>query len=229
MEIIDKKHHNDVEKIVMCILFLHEHIGKAFTARQISDGIWDRYIFPEDKTIESIRGEVSSVISMHVGNPGNKQYTRKYPLQILQHNTSPFTFEYHPEADNTTLQTLYKMFPTESKENSDDEPVVEKKTNMQLQLALSDFSCEEVIIPNIDHSNLNISNDISPILDDSFTDEPSDDANFEEESVLVQDVKALDSFDFTLSYESNLKHWIQTSKDKEKTLKKILQIMADNV
>lgn len=231
MEIIEKKHHNDVEKIVMVILFLYEHVGKAFTSRQIADGIWDRYIFPEGKTIDSIRGEVSSVISMHLNKPGNKHYNRKYPLQILEHSTHPLTFEYHPEADVTSLQSLYEMFETKTVEapEVDESEVDEKKSNIQLKLDLNDYACEKIIVPNIDYSHHINPNDINVILEDSFIDESTECPVVSEESALVLDVMALDKFDFTLSYESNLIHWIQTSKDKEKTFKRILQIVADNV
>jgi len=208
MEVIKKIHHNDIERIVMVIKFLRKNIGNSFNRKQIGDGLWEMYIFPEGKTIHQIYQEVSSVISMHMGNPGNKEYTRKYPLKILQHNTHPLTWEYLVDSDVISLQPIPNKISVD-----------EKVQNLQLKLDIECFTCEE--IPKID-TNVTLSNEIIDVFEDSFKQEQE-----QEQAILLEDIKASDIISKTNDKEAFLIHWLDTTDDKPGAISQIIKIIAE--
>jgi hypothetical protein len=146
--------------------------------------------------------EVSDKISVHV-NKYNR-YTQTVPLQIEEHNTFPFTYQYLDVAKNTTLQNI-EVTPKVFK------PTVEVSISPQLQFeGLMDY--EEVVAEE------NVVEEVVVAVGDAVEDVP--------EATLLEDIKASDIISKTNDSEAYLIHWLDTTDDLHGTMSRIIKIMA---
>ena len=185
------------DKLTLILEFLKANQENRYTRRQIGQYLWDNYSYCEYKTFDQILREVSDKISVHV-NKYNR-YTQTVPLQIEEHNTFPFTYQYLDVAKNTTLQNI-EVTPKVFK------PTVEVSISPQLQFeGLMDY--EE-----------NVVEEVVVAVGDAVEDAP--------EATLLEDIKASDIISKTNDSEASLIHWLDTTDDLHGTMSRIIKIMA---
>ena len=190
------------DKLTLILEFLKANQENRYTRRQIGQYLWDNYSYCEFKTFDQILREVSDKISVHV-NKYNR-YTQTVPLQIEEHNTFPFTYQYLDVAKNTTLQNI-EVTPKVFK------PTVEVSISPQLQFeGLMDY--EEVVAEE------NVVEEVVVAVDDAVEDAP--------EATLIEDIKASDIISKTNDSEASLINWLNTTDDLHGTMSKIIKIMA---
>jgi hypothetical protein len=190
------------DKLTLILEFLKANQENRYTRRQIGQYLWDNYSYCEYKTFDQILREVSDKISVHV-NKYNR-YTQTVPLQIEEHNTFPFTYQYLDVAKNTTLQNI-EVTPKVFK------PTVEVSISPQLQFeGLMDY--EEVVAEE------NVVEEVVVAVGDAVEDVP--------EATLLEDIKASDIISKTNDSEAYLIHWLDTTDDLHGTMSRIIKIMA---
>ena len=190
------------DKLTLILEFLKANQENRYTRRQIGQYLWDNYSYCEYKTFDQILREVSDKISVHV-NKYNR-YTQTVPLQIEEHNTFPFTYQYLDVAKNTTLQNI-EVTPKVFK------PTVEVSISPQLQFeGLMDY--EEVVVEE------NVVEEVVVAVGDAVEDAP--------EATLLEDIKASDIISKTNDSEASLIHWLDTTDDLHGTMSRIIKIMA---
>jgi hypothetical protein len=190
------------DKLTLILEFLKANQENRYTRRQIGQYLWDNYSYCEYKTFDQILREVSDKISVHV-NKYNR-YTQTVPLQIEEHNTFPFTYQYLDVAKNTTLQNI-EVTPKVFK------PTVEASISPQLQFeGLMDY--EEVVAEE------NVVEEVVVAVGDAVEDAP--------EATLLEDIKASDIISKTNDSEAYLIHWLDTTDDLHGTMSRIIKIMA---
>jgi hypothetical protein len=190
------------DKLTLILEFLKANQENRYTRRQIGQYLWDNYSYCEYKTFDQILREVSDKISVHV-NKYNR-YTQTVPLQIEEHNTFPFTYQYLDVAKNTTLQNI-EVTPKVFK------PTVEVSISPQLQFeGLMDY--EEVVAEE------NVVEEVVVAVGDAVEDAP--------EATLLEDIKASDIISKTNDSEAYLIHWLDTTDDLHGTMSRIIKIMA---
>lgn len=191
------------DKLTLILEFLKANQENRYTRRQIGQYLWDNYSYCEYKTFDQILREVSDKISVHV-NKYNR-YTQTVPLQIEEHNTFPFTYQYLDVAKNTTLQNI-EVTPKVFK------PTVEVSISPQLQFeGLMDY--EEVVV-----AEENVVEEVVVAIGDAVEDAL--------EATLLEDIKASDIISKTNDSESSLIHWLDTTDDLHGTMSRIIKIMA---
>jgi len=185
------------DKLTLILEFLKANQENRYTRRQIGQYLWDNYSYCEFKTFDQILREVSDKISVHV-NKYNR-YTQTVPLQIEEHNTFPFTYQYLDVSKNTTLQNI-EVTPKVFK------PTVEVSISPQLQFeGLMDYEenvVEEVVVA------------LNDVVEDAT------------EATLLEDIKASDIISKTNDSEASLIHWLDTTDDVHGAMSKIIKIMA---
>jgi len=92
--------------------FLKENSNHAYTRRQIAEHLWANYSFCEFKTFDQLNREVSDKLTVHV-NKSNR-YTQTVPLQVTEHNTSPYSYQYCGELQDTKLENFQLSFDLEN-------------------------------------------------------------------------------------------------------------------
>lgn len=188
------------DKLTLILQFLKENKDHRYTRRQIAQYLWDNYSYCEFKTFDQILREVSDKISVHVNK--NNRYTQTVPLQIEEHNTFPFTYQYLDVAKDTTLHNIEitpKVFKVEVKEN----------INPQLHFeGLMDY--EEVVI-----QEKNVEPIVQHIVEHTV------------EATLLEDLKACDFVSKTNDNKATLIHWLNTTDDRPKAISEIIKILAD--
>jgi hypothetical protein len=190
------------DKLTLILEFLKANQENRYTRRQIGQYLWDNYSYCEYKTFDQILREVSDKISVHV-NKYNR-YTQTVPLQIEEHNTFPFTYQYLDVAKNTTLQNI-EVTPKVFK------PTVEVSISPQLQFeGLMDY--EEVVAEE------NVVEEVVVAIGDAVEDAL--------EATLLEDIKASDIISKTNDSEASLIHWLDTTDDLHGTMSRIIKIMA---
>jgi hypothetical protein len=195
------------DKLTLILEFLKANQENRYTRRQIGQYLWDNYSYCEFKTFDQILREVSDKISVHV-NKYNR-YTQTVPLQIEEHNTFPFTYQYLDVAKNTTLQNI-EVTPKVFK------PTVEVSISPQLQFeGLMDY--EEVVVAE-ENVVEEVVEEVVVAVGDAVEDAP--------EATLLEDIKASDIISKTNDSEVSLIHWLNTTDDLHGTMSKIIKIMA---
>ena len=194
------------DKLTLILEFLKANQENRYTRRQIGQYLWDNYSYCEFKTFDQILREVSDKISVHV-NKYNR-YTQTVPLQIEEHNTFPFTYQYLDVAKNTTLQNI-EVTPKVFK------PTVEVSISPQLQFeGLMDY--EEVVVAEENVVEEVVEEVVA--VGDAVEDAP--------EATLLEDIKASDIISKTNDSEASLINWLDTTDDLHGTMSKIIKIMA---
>ena len=194
------------DKLTLILEFLKANQENRYTRRQIGQYLWDNYSYCEFKTFDQILREVSDKISVHV-NKYNR-YTQTVPLQIEEHNTFPFTYQYLDVAKNTTLQNI-EVTPKVFK------PKVEVSISPQLQFeGLMDY--EEVVVAEENVVEEVVEEVVA--VGDAVEDAP--------EATLLEDIKASDIISKTNDSEASLINWLDTTDDLHGTMSKIIKIMA---
>jgi hypothetical protein len=100
------------DKLTLILNFLKENSSHAYTRRQIAEHLWANYSFCEFKTFDQLNREVSDKLSVHVNKLG--RYTQSVPLQVVEHNTSPYTYQYCGELEDTKLENYQISFDYEN-------------------------------------------------------------------------------------------------------------------
>ena len=106
------------KKITMVLDFLKTYKDNAYTRRQIAEYLWANYSYPEYKTLNQLIGEVGEKLYIHVNNKDTE------PVQIVQYNTRPYTYQFVGALHNTKLENYQTVLEFE------DEP---KVSNIQVQ------------------------------------------------------------------------------------------------
>ena len=196
------------DKFTYVIEFLKENRDNAYTRRKLAQYLWDNYSYCEFKTFDEILGEVSDIITKHVNKSG--RYKQIVPLQIIEHQTHPLTYQYMDVTENTVLREF----------NSQPDNFVEISTNKNAQLSLEELmdkvgnimSPEKSIETFIDKQTEEI---VEPPMQESI-----------DESVLLEDLKACEKVFGKQNFKSSLIYWIITSENKQQTLAEIQEIVA---
>ena len=81
--------------------FLKSNYEKAYTSRQIAQYFWDHYTYCEFKTFDQVYREVNGQLAKHKNKSGIYSQTRV--LQITEHQTVPYSYQYKDVTENTTL------------------------------------------------------------------------------------------------------------------------------
>ena len=100
------------DKLTLILNFLKENSNHAYTRRQIAEHLWANYSFCEFKTFDQLNREVSDKLTVHV-NKSNR-YTQTVPLQVTEHNTSPYSYQYCGELQDTKLENFQLSFDLEN-------------------------------------------------------------------------------------------------------------------
>jgi len=100
------------DKLTLILNFLKENSNHAYTRRQIAEHLWANYSFCEFKTFDQLNREVSDKLTVHV-NKSNR-YTQIVPLQVTEHNTSPYSYQYCGELQDTKLENFQLSFDLEN-------------------------------------------------------------------------------------------------------------------
>jgi hypothetical protein len=87
----------------MVLDFLKTYKDNAYTRRQIAEYLWANYSYPEYKTLNQLIGEVGEKLYIHVNNKDTE------PVQIVQYNTRPYTYQFVGALHNTKLEN-YQTF-----------------------------------------------------------------------------------------------------------------------
>jgi hypothetical protein len=106
------------KKITMVLDFLKTYKDNAYTRRQIAEYLWANYSYPEYKTLNQLIGEVGEKLYIHVNNKDTE------PVQIVQYNTRPYTYQFVGALHNTKLENYQTVLDFE------DEP---KVSDIQVQ------------------------------------------------------------------------------------------------
>jgi len=134
------------DKLTLILNFLKENSNHAYTRRQIAEHLWANYSFCEFKTFDQLNREVSDKLTVHV-NKSNR-YTQTVPLQITEHNTSPYSYQYCGELQDTKLENfqlsfdldnnpiVFKIEADETEDETEDEVVDEAVLVMDVQAAV---------------------------------------------------------------------------------------------
>jgi len=134
------------DKLTLILNFLKENSNHAYTRRQIAEHLWANYNFCEFKTFDQLNREVSDKLTVHV-NKSNR-YTQTVPLQITEHNTSPYSYQYCGELQDTKLENfqlsfdldnnpiVFKIEADETEDETEDETVDEAVLVMDVQAAV---------------------------------------------------------------------------------------------
>ena len=100
------------DKLTLILNFLKENSNHAYTRRQMAEHLWANYSFCEFKTFDQLNREVSDKLTVHV-NKSNR-YTQTVPLQVTEHNTSPYSYQYCGELQDTKLENFQLSFDLEN-------------------------------------------------------------------------------------------------------------------
>lgn len=100
------------DKLTLILNFLKENSNHAYTRRQIAEHLWANYSFCEFKTFDQLNREVSDKLTVHV-NKSNR-YTQTVPLQVTEHNTSPYSYQYCGELQDIKLENFQLSFDLEN-------------------------------------------------------------------------------------------------------------------
>jgi hypothetical protein len=120
------------KKITMILDFLRARKENAYTRRQIAEYLWENYSFRDYKTFDQVLREVGEKLYIHVNNQDTE------PVQIVQYNTKPYTYQFVGALHNTKLENYQTtmVFEDELKVSDVEEPVTENFTSEFMEQAV---------------------------------------------------------------------------------------------
>ena len=125
------------KKITMILDFLKTYKDNAYTRRQIAEYLWANYSYPEYKTLNQLIGEVGEKLYIHVNNKDTE------PVQIIQYNTRPYTYQFVGVLHNTKLENYQTVLDFE------DEPEVSDIQMQYEEVSAIESSEESALIEDL--------------------------------------------------------------------------------
>jgi hypothetical protein len=125
------------KKITMVLDFLKTYKDNAYTRRQIAEYLWANYSYPEYKTLNQLIGEVGEKLYIHVNNKDTE------PVQIVQYNTRPYTYQFVGALHNTKLENYQTVLDFE------DEPKVSDIQVQDEEVSAIELSEESALIEDL--------------------------------------------------------------------------------